>query len=96
MLRLKEVASQSETFPKRALRKAKTSIEIGLSNCHAAGGKLEVFSLDRPPLLAVRRRVAGREPALQLFPLPFRAVLVGDFTYRNLQDKITCEFSIFK
>jgi hypothetical protein len=55
MLRLMEVASQSETFVKRKLRKAKTSLEMNCLIAPPAGDTLGVFSLDRPPLLAVRR-----------------------------------------
>jgi hypothetical protein len=57
MLRLTEVASQSETFVKRKLRKAKTktSREVNYLIAPPAGDTLEMFSLDRPPLLAVMR-----------------------------------------
>ena len=63
MLRLKEVASQSETFVKRALEKAKTSREVNRLMGPPAGLRLEVFSLDRPPLLAVMRSLRSRHQA---------------------------------
>ena len=53
MLRLKEVASQSETFVKRVLPKA-NAIEACRYPAHA-GRTPELFSIDRPPLLAVGR-----------------------------------------
>src|SRR6266542_14393 len=57
MLRLMEVASQSETFVKLYLEKSKSKNvnRHELFDCPAAGDTLEVFSLDRPPLLAVGR-----------------------------------------
>src|SRR6266403_928846 len=56
MLRLKEVASQSQTFPKRALEKQNVNRTLLLPR-PATGRTLQLFSIDRPPLLAVRRRV---------------------------------------
>src|SRR3989442_8156521 len=57
MARLIEVASQSETFSKRGLRKAKTNTVNSIIEWMAQSGYCPVvFSLDRPPLLAVRRR----------------------------------------
>jgi len=56
MLRLTEVASQSVTFVK-PLRKAKTNTVNSIYEMDGpAGHYLVVFSLDRPPLLAVGRR----------------------------------------
>src|SRR5437660_9474672 len=56
MLRLTEVASQSVTFVKPALSKAKTNTLNSLNDWLAHTGHYPVvFSLDRPPLLAVRR-----------------------------------------
>ena len=52
MLRLKEVASQSETFPKRALEKQNVNRTLLLPR-PATGRTLQLFSIDRPPLLAV-------------------------------------------
>src|ERR1700730_17811799 len=68
MLRLMEVASQSETFVKLTLRKSKSKNvnRSELFDCHAAGDTLEVFSLDKPPLLAVGWRPAS-EKLLELF-----------------------------
>src|SRR3989442_10426968 len=58
MLRLIEVASQSETFSKRGLRKAKTNTVNSITVWMAQPGHYRVvFSLDRPPLLAVRQRL---------------------------------------
>src|SRR6266542_5622589 len=61
MLRLMEVASQSETFVKLYLEKSKSKNvnRHELFDCPAAGDTLEVFSLDRPPLLAVIPRPSG-------------------------------------
>src|SRR5438552_16372575 len=60
MLRLTEVASQSVTFVKLALSKAKTETVNSLNEMDGPSGHyLVVFSLDRPPLLAVGRRRAG-------------------------------------
>src|SRR6266480_1116342 len=57
MLRLTEVASQSVTFVKPALSKAKTNTLNSLNEWLAPAGHYPVvFSLDRPPLLAVVRR----------------------------------------
>src|SRR5205807_8146303 len=57
MLRLTEVASQSVTFVKPALRKAKTNTVNSINEMDGPSGHyLVVFSLDRPPLLAVMRR----------------------------------------
>ena len=52
MLRLKEVASQSQTFPKRALEKQNVNRTLLLPR-PATGRTLQLFSIDRPPLLAV-------------------------------------------
>src|SRR6266498_3555145 len=54
MLRLMEVASQSETFVKLYLEKSKSKNvnRHELFDCPAAGDTLEVFSLDKPPLLS--------------------------------------------
>jgi hypothetical protein len=53
MLRLKEVASQSQTFVKSALEnnESKQLLEWMAQPGHYRA----VFSIDRPPLLAVRR-----------------------------------------
>src|SRR6266498_3588866 len=57
MLRLTEVASQSETFSKRGLRKAKTNTVNSIIDWMAQPGHCPVvFSLDRPPLLVDRLR----------------------------------------
>ena len=63
MLRLMEVASQSETFVKLYLEKSKSKNvnRHELFDCPAAGDTLEVFSLDRPPLLAVRQQPQENE-----------------------------------
>ncbi len=53
MLRLKEVASQSETFSKRI---AKQSVTQMIERMALAGHYCVVFSIDRPPLLAVGLR----------------------------------------
>src|SRR5260370_19069471 len=54
MLRLIEVASQSETFSKRGLRKAKTNTVNSIIEWMAQPGHYRVvFFLYRPPLLAV-------------------------------------------
>ena len=54
MLRLTEVASQSVTFVKPALSKAKTKTVNSLNDMDGPSGHYRVvFSLDRPPLLAV-------------------------------------------
>ena len=56
MLRLTEVASQSVTFVKPVLRKAKTNTLNSIIEMDGPSGHyLVVFSLDRPPLLAVRQ-----------------------------------------
>src|SRR5437899_12658298 len=61
MLRLTEVASQSVTFVKPALRKAKTNTLNSINEMDGPSGHYRVvFSLDRPPLLAVRRRGTQR------------------------------------
>ena len=52
MLRLKEVASQSETFSKRVGQKQNRN-RTGLLARPADGRTPELFSIDRPPLLAV-------------------------------------------
>ena len=52
MLRLIEVASQSETFSKRVLENHELKIFAGMAQ---PGHYRGVFSIDRPPLLAVRR-----------------------------------------
>src|SRR5258706_3558690 len=54
MLRLKEVASQSQTFPKRALEKQNVNRTLLLPR-PATGRTLQLFSIDRPPVLAVGR-----------------------------------------
>jgi len=58
-----EVASQSETFVKLYLEKSKSKNvnRHELFDCPAAGDTLEVFSLDRPPLLAVRQQPQENE-----------------------------------
>src|SRR5207253_10075437 len=62
MLRLTEVASQSVTFVKPALRKAKTNTLNSINEMDGPSGHyLVVFSLDRPPLLAIRRRHQSRD-----------------------------------
>src|SRR3989442_1666604 len=64
MLRLNEVASQSVTFVKPALRKAKTNTVNSIIEMDGPSGHyLVVFSLDMPPLLAVgwRPNKKGRE-----------------------------------
>src|SRR5258706_14629124 len=58
MLRLKEVASQSQTFPKRALEKQNVNRTLLLPR-PATGRTLQLFSIDRPPLLAVWREWRG-------------------------------------
>src|SRR6266403_2818625 len=67
MLRLKEVASQSQTFPKRALEKQNVNRTLLLPR-PATGRTLQLFSIDRPPLLAVRRRASVQDciPVLQM------------------------------
>ena len=68
MLPLTEVASQSETFSKPALRKAKTNTVKSLNEMDGpAGHYVVVFFLDRPPLLAVRRRADGKRRLLLCF-----------------------------
>ena len=52
MLRLIEVASQSETFSKRVLENHESKIFAGMAQ---PGHYRGVFSIDRPPLLAVGR-----------------------------------------
>ena len=62
MLRLTEVASQSVTFVKPALRKAKTNTVNSINEMDGPSGHYPVvFSLDRPPLLAVMPPAIGRE-----------------------------------
>jgi hypothetical protein len=55
MLRLIEVASQSETFSKRVLENHESKIFAGMAQ---PGHYRGVFSIDRPPLLAVMRSSA--------------------------------------
>ena len=63
MLRLTEVASQSVTFVKPVLRKAKTNTVNSINEMDGPSGHyLVVFSLDRPPLLAVGCRLARSRP----------------------------------
>jgi hypothetical protein len=52
MLRLIEVTSQSETFSKRELEDHESKIFARMAQ---PGHYRAVFSIDRPPLLAVRR-----------------------------------------
>src|SRR5882724_3190921 len=72
MLRLIEVASQSETFSKRVLENHESKIFAGMAQ---PGHYRGVFSIDRPPLLAVRcghyhlLSTIDREP----LPCPVRA-----------------------
>jgi len=56
MLRLKEVASQSETFAKPM---AKPRLNQRIETVGPTGHYCVVFSIDRPPLLAVGWPVAG-------------------------------------
>src|SRR5437660_5796121 len=64
MLRLTEVASQSVTFVKPALSKAKTKTVNSLNEMDGPSGHYRVvFSLDRPPLLAVMRDCFDRARA---------------------------------
>src|SRR5207245_10654287 len=59
--RLTEVASQSVTFVKPALRKAKTNTVKSINQMDGPSGHYRpVFSLDRPPLLAVMRKKLSR------------------------------------
>ena len=68
MLRLIEVASQSETFSKRGLRKAKTNTVNSITVWMTQPGHYRVvFALDRPPLLAVRLRSFGAGNNLSYF-----------------------------
>ncbi len=67
MLRLSEVASQSETFSKRGLRKAKTNTVNSIIDWMAQPGHCPVvFSLDRPPLLVVGQRGYHHALAVEL------------------------------
>ena len=59
MLRLIEVASQSETFSKRGLENHESKIFAGMAQ---PGHYRGVFSIDRPPLLAVMFRRQGHGP----------------------------------
>ena len=68
MLRLKEVASQSETFPKRVLENTSQPDDC---TDGPTGHYREVFSIDRPPLLAVGRILRGNYSAFVLMRIQF-------------------------
>jgi len=65
MLRLNEVASQSETFSKRVLETASQTVD-----CMGgpSGPYRGVFSIDRPPLLAVMRHQCGNRQNSEVSP----------------------------
>ena len=65
MLRLIEVASQSETFSKRVLENHESKIFAGMAQ---PGHYRGVFSIDRPPLLAVIRVISHKQAQERKLP----------------------------
>src|SRR6266542_6795385 len=80
MMRLMEVASKSETFVKLYLEKSKSKNvnRHELFDCPAAGDTLEVFSLDRPPLLAVIAGLTIQSAGRRLATIRVRSTVAPD------------------
>lgn len=101
MLRLIEVASQSETFSKRVLENHESKIFAGMAQ---PGHYRGVFSIDRPPLLADRQTQGDYSPTnepsgamIKLSPNgnsarqpPSSIAPITRKVFRGLSSNITC------